>query len=158
MGLVSAILVMAGFLTVLWRAGWAPGDPTGPGTSLNHAYREATTATFAGIVACQIGTAFASRTESASLCKVGLLTNPLLLWGIAFEVPSPPPWSTSRRCGNGSGRRRWDLARLPSSRRSHSLYGEWMSCTGSGSAGARHDRLDRAAGRMACTHHPSSAA
>jgi magnesium-transporting ATPase (P-type) len=53
---------------------------------LSHAYHQATTATFAGIVACQIGTAFASRTESASLREVGLLTNPLLLWGIAFEV------------------------------------------------------------------------
>jgi calcium-translocating P-type ATPase len=86
MGLTSAVLVIAGFLAVLWRAGWAPGDATGPGTALNPAYREATTATFAGIVACQIGTAFASRTESASLREVGLLTNPLLLWGIGFEV------------------------------------------------------------------------
>ena len=86
MGLTSAILVMGGFFAVLWHAGWAPGDPTGPGTPLNHAYREATTATFAGIVACQIGTAFASRIESASLREVGLLTNPLLLWGIAFEI------------------------------------------------------------------------
>jgi magnesium-transporting ATPase (P-type) len=42
--------------------------------------------TFAGIVACQIGTAFASRTESASLRAVGLLSNPLLLGGIAFEL------------------------------------------------------------------------
>jgi magnesium-transporting ATPase (P-type) len=86
MGLTSAVLVMAGFFAVLWRAGWAPGDPTGPGTPLSQAYHQATTATFAGIVACQIGTAFASRTESASLREVGLLTNPLLLWGIAFEV------------------------------------------------------------------------
>ena len=31
MGLTSAILVMAGFFAVLWRAGWAPGDPTGAG-------------------------------------------------------------------------------------------------------------------------------
>ena len=86
MGLTSAALVMAAFFFVLWRAGWAPGDPTGPGTPLHDAYREATTATFAGIVACQVGTAFASRTESASLRQVGLLTNPLLLWGIAFEL------------------------------------------------------------------------
>ena len=86
MGLTSAVLVLAGFFAVLWRAGWAPDDPTGPGTPLNHAYREATTATFAGIVACQVGTAFASRTESASLREVGLLTNPLLLGGIAFEL------------------------------------------------------------------------
>jgi magnesium-transporting ATPase (P-type) len=42
--------------------------------------------TFAGIVACQIGTAMASRTERASLRSVGLFTNPLLLWGILFEV------------------------------------------------------------------------
>jgi magnesium-transporting ATPase (P-type) len=86
MGVTSAILVMAGFFAVLWRAGWVPGDRTGPGTPLNHAYREATTATFGGIVACQVGTAFASRTESASLRSVGLLTNPLLLYGIAFEL------------------------------------------------------------------------
>jgi magnesium-transporting ATPase (P-type) len=42
--------------------------------------------TFAGIVACQIGTAVAARTERASLRSVGLLTNPMLLWGIAFEI------------------------------------------------------------------------
>ena len=42
--------------------------------------------TFLGIVACQIGTAFAARTERASLREVGLTTNRLLLWGIAFEV------------------------------------------------------------------------
>jgi magnesium-transporting ATPase (P-type) len=42
--------------------------------------------TFAGIVACQIGAAMASRTERASLRFVGLFTNPLLLWGILFEI------------------------------------------------------------------------
>jgi magnesium-transporting ATPase (P-type) len=42
--------------------------------------------TFAGIVACQVGTALAARTEHASLRTVGLLTNPLLLWGIGFEL------------------------------------------------------------------------
>jgi magnesium-transporting ATPase (P-type) len=42
--------------------------------------------TFLGIVACQIGTAFAARTERASLRQVGVTTNPLLLWGILFEV------------------------------------------------------------------------
>ncbi len=86
MGFTSALLVMGAFFFVLWRAGWAPGDPTGPGTPLHAAYDEATTATFAGIVTCQIGTAFASRTEYASLRQVGLRTNPLLLWGIAFEI------------------------------------------------------------------------
>jgi magnesium-transporting ATPase (P-type) len=86
LGGVSAALVMSGYLYTLWRAGWHPGDPTGPGTSLHHAYLQATTITFAGIVACQIGTAFAARTDRASLLTIGLFTNRLLLWGIAFEL------------------------------------------------------------------------
>ena len=40
--------------------------------------------TFLGIVACQVGTAFASRTEHASLRSVGIFSNRLLLWGILF--------------------------------------------------------------------------
>jgi magnesium-transporting ATPase (P-type) len=42
--------------------------------------------TFLGIVACQIGTAIAARTEHASLRSVGLFSNRLLLWGIASEI------------------------------------------------------------------------
>jgi magnesium-transporting ATPase (P-type) len=42
--------------------------------------------TFAGIVACQVGTAFASRVELASSSAIGWRSNPLLLWGIAFEL------------------------------------------------------------------------
>ncbi|MEV8510483.1 cation-transporting P-type ATPase [Actinoplanes sp. NPDC051475] len=86
LGGVSALLVMGGYLYTLMRAGWHPGDPTGPGTALHHAYLQATTITFAGIVACQIGTAFAARTDRASLFTIGLLSNPLLLWGILFEL------------------------------------------------------------------------
>jgi calcium-translocating P-type ATPase len=86
LGAVSAALVMGAFLLTLSRAGWHLGDPTGPGSALHVAYRQATTMTFAGIVACQIGTAFAARTDRASLLAVGLRSNPLLLWGIAFEL------------------------------------------------------------------------
>jgi calcium-translocating P-type ATPase len=86
MGTVSAALVLAAFLAVLLAAGWSPGDPVGEGAPLHGAYVEATTITFLGIVACQVGTAFAARTERASLRTVGVATNPLLLWGIAFEV------------------------------------------------------------------------
>ncbi|MFJ3091400.1 cation-translocating P-type ATPase [Streptomyces sp. NPDC086838] len=86
LGSTSAVLVMAGFFYVLWRAGWQPGDPTGPGSALHHAYVTATTATFAGIVACQIGTAFAARTDHAALRAIGVFSNPLLLAGIAFEL------------------------------------------------------------------------
>jgi magnesium-transporting ATPase (P-type) len=86
LGTISAALVVAAFLYTLTRAGWHYGDPTGAGTALHHAYRQATTVTFAGIVACQVGTAFAARTDRASLSAIGLLSNPLLLWGIAFEL------------------------------------------------------------------------
>ena len=86
LGLVSAALVMLAFFVTLLHAGWQPGDPTGPGSPLHGAYLEATTATFAAIVACQVGTAMAARTERASLLSIGLLTNPMLLWGIAFEL------------------------------------------------------------------------
>ncbi len=86
LGAVSAVLVMGGYLYTLWQAGWHPGDPTGVGTPLHHAYLQATTITFAGIVACQIGTALAARTDRASLFTVGLFTNRFLLWGIAFEL------------------------------------------------------------------------
>jgi magnesium-transporting ATPase (P-type) len=86
MGLISAALVVAGFLFVLLRAGWRPGDAVGKGTPLHHAYLEATTMTFAGIVACQVGTALGSRTDRASLRTIGFFSNPLLLWGIAFEL------------------------------------------------------------------------
>jgi len=86
LGSISAILVMGGFFYTLWHASWHPGDPTGTGTPLRHAYLQATTITFLGIVACQIGTALAARTDHASLFTVGLWSNPLLLWGIAFEL------------------------------------------------------------------------
>ena len=111
MGLLSAVLVLAGFFAVLLQAGWAPGDDVSQGAPLHDAYTQATTMSFLGIVACQVGTAVAARTETASLRQVGVFTNPLLLWGIAFELAfsaaivgipllqplfgtaPPPPWS-----------------------------------------------------------------
>jgi calcium-translocating P-type ATPase len=86
LGSVSAVLVMGAFFLTLHRAGWHLGDATGAGTSLHHAYLQATTITFAAIVACQIGTAFAARTDRASLFTIGVFSNPLLLGGIAFEL------------------------------------------------------------------------
>ncbi|MGW4356817.1 cation-translocating P-type ATPase [Nocardia sp. NPDC004582] len=86
LGVLCAALAMAGFFLVLLRAGWYPGAPTGPGTPLHHAYRQATTMTLLGLVTGQIGTAFAARTERASLRSIGVFSNPLLLWGIAFEL------------------------------------------------------------------------
>jgi calcium-translocating P-type ATPase len=86
LGLICACLAMAGFFFVLLRAGWHLGAPVGPRHVLHQAYLTATTMTFFGMVAGQIGTAFAARTDRASLRSVGVLSNRLLLWGIAFEL------------------------------------------------------------------------
>ena len=86
LGGVSAALVCAAFFFTLWRAGWHPGDAVGSHAPLHHAYLQATTATFVGIVACQIGTAWSARSDLASMRELGWLSNPLLLAGIVFEV------------------------------------------------------------------------
>ncbi len=86
LGLIAAALQMAAFFYVLTQAGWSPGDPTGEGAPLHHAYQQATTMTFLSMVVAQIGTAFAARTERASLRSIGVFSNRLLLWGIAFEL------------------------------------------------------------------------
>jgi calcium-translocating P-type ATPase len=86
LGLIEATLVLAGFFYVLLEGGWSLGDDVGPGSPLHHTYLQATTMTFAGIVACQIGTALAARTEHASLRSVGVFSNRMLLWGIASEL------------------------------------------------------------------------
>ncbi len=86
LGVIAAVLAISGFFYVLLDAGWQPGDPTGAGSPLHHAYQQATTMTFLGMVAGQVGTAFAARTDRASLRSVGALSNRLLLWGIAFEL------------------------------------------------------------------------
>ena len=86
MGIISAVLVLAGYLFVLHQGGWHPHAQTGPGSPLHHLYQQATTVTWLGIVACQIGTAFAVRTERASLFSVGVLSNRPLLAGIGFSL------------------------------------------------------------------------
>jgi calcium-translocating P-type ATPase len=86
MGSLSAVLAMGIYFEVLTSAGWHPGDPVGAGMPLHDAYLQAVTATFAAIVACQIGTAFAARTERAALLTLGVFTNRMLLWAIAIEV------------------------------------------------------------------------
>ena len=86
LGLIVAALQMGGFFYVLTRAGWSPGDPTGAGSPLHHAYQQATTMTFFGMIAGQIGTAFAVRTQRASLRSVGVFSNRYLIAAIAGEL------------------------------------------------------------------------
>jgi len=84
-GMITA-LSLGGFFYVLTSAGWSPGDATGPGHALHHAYLQATTMTFAGLIAGQIGSAFAVRTQRASLRSIGVFTNRYLLAAIAAEL------------------------------------------------------------------------
>jgi len=83
LGLIEAVLVMSGYFWVLYSGGWHWGDELGPS---EHLYLQATTMTWAGIVATQVGTAFACRTNRVSVFRVGFWTNKWLLWGIVFEV------------------------------------------------------------------------
>ena len=86
LGVMVTALSLAGFFYVLTRAGWHSGDPVGVGHPLHHAYLQATTMTFLGMVAGQIGTAFAVRTRRASLRSIGVFSNRYLLGAIAAEL------------------------------------------------------------------------
>jgi calcium-translocating P-type ATPase len=86
LGVISAILVLGGYLLTLHAGGWYPHAPTGPGTPLHHLYRQATTVAWLGIVACQVGTAFAARTDHVSLRQIGAFSNRLLLGAIAAAL------------------------------------------------------------------------
>ncbi|HEY7933632.1 MAG TPA: cation-transporting P-type ATPase, partial [Solirubrobacteraceae bacterium] len=86
LGLIVAALSLAGYFYVLKSAGWHPGDPVGVGHPLHHAYLQATTMTFLGMIAGQIGTAFAVRTRRASLRSIGVFSNRYLLVGIVGEL------------------------------------------------------------------------
>ena len=86
LGAIVAALQMAGFFYLLLKAGWHPGAPVGVGAPLHHAYQQATTMTFLGMIAGQIGTAFAVRTQRASLWSVGVFSNRFLLAGIVAEI------------------------------------------------------------------------
>ena len=86
LGLISAALIMTGFYLTLRHGGWYPGARTGPGSALNHVYRQATTVAWLGIVACQIGTAFAVRTDHASLRSIGVFSNRFLLGAIGIAL------------------------------------------------------------------------
>jgi magnesium-transporting ATPase (P-type) len=110
MGMVEMVLALGGFFAVLLAAGWSWGAPTGEGTALHHAYLQATTMTWAGIVAGQIGAGFAARTTTASLRQIGVLSNRYLLRGVVFElvfaaaiIYLPPLQSVFHTAGLGAG-------------------------------------------------------
>jgi magnesium-transporting ATPase (P-type) len=86
LGLIVAALSMGGFFFVLVSAGWHPGAPVGAGQPLHHAYLQATTMSFVGMIAGQIGTAFAVRTRRESPRSIGVFSNRYLLLAIGGVV------------------------------------------------------------------------
>jgi magnesium-transporting ATPase (P-type) len=82
-GLLVGIAGLGSFLLSFVLAGWSPGEAL---PDEGEVYVQATAMTYAGIVAGQVGAAMAFRTSRESIRSVGLLSNRLLLWGIAFEI------------------------------------------------------------------------
>jgi calcium-translocating P-type ATPase len=79
-GLVEAALGVGAFFAYYFNAGWRPFDPMDESI-----LREASTLTFLGIVAGQIGCLFASRDGSLRQ-RLSLRTNPWVAFGIGTEV------------------------------------------------------------------------
>ncbi|HEU4686354.1 MAG TPA: cation-transporting P-type ATPase [Nitrospira sp.] len=83
LGMNSAVLAMSAFFLFLYAHGWTWGEPLSWSSPL---YRQATTATFTGIVLAQVANVFACRSDRVSVFKLGWFTNPLIYWGIAAEL------------------------------------------------------------------------
>jgi sodium/potassium-transporting ATPase subunit alpha len=83
LGPIEAAAGMFGFFYVLHLGGWVYGQTLPPTSTL---YLQATTACLAGIIVSQMGNVFACRSYTESVFKLGLFSNPLILWGIASEI------------------------------------------------------------------------
>jgi sodium/potassium-transporting ATPase subunit alpha len=83
MGLISTIGVLFAYFYVLYNGGWKWGMVLPIDNLLT---REATTATFLGIVMLQVGTVFACRSFKDSIFSLGFLSNRLLVIGVVFEL------------------------------------------------------------------------
>jgi magnesium-transporting ATPase (P-type) len=74
---------MSAYFFLNWRHGWPSVPLAQPGTEV---YGMVTAITLAGVVATQVGSAFACRTDRTSIFKVGFTTNRIVLYGIAGEL------------------------------------------------------------------------
>jgi len=83
LGAFQAAACMLAYYYAYWVNGWRPGMQLADTGQL---YMFATTMTFAAVVATQIGNGFAQRTNRESIFQIGLLSNKLLLAGIASEI------------------------------------------------------------------------
>lgn len=81
-GVLNSVVSMSAYFFFNWLRGW-PGAPL---ASEGTAYAIATTMTFAGVVAAQVGIVFGCRTDKVSVFTVGLTSNRMVLIGIAAEL------------------------------------------------------------------------
>ncbi|MCR9151354.1 MAG: HAD-IC family P-type ATPase [Rhodobacteraceae bacterium] len=85
-GIVGVLQAAAGFFTyfvILYNGGWQWGQELAASDPL---YRTAITGFFASIIICQVADVIICRTRTQSLFTVGLLSNRLVLVGIAAEL------------------------------------------------------------------------
>jgi len=82
-GLISAVGVLFAYFYVLYKGGWQWGTVLPIDDPLT---RQASTATFLGIVIMQIGNVFACRSSHESIFKLGFLSNKLVVIGVIVEV------------------------------------------------------------------------
>jgi magnesium-transporting ATPase (P-type) len=82
LGMLTATLSLSGYFIFQWdvTGEWGEYVDDGP------LYRQATTITFVGIVACQIGNAFACRSERLSVFRLGLASNRAVIAAVAAEI------------------------------------------------------------------------
>ena len=83
LGLLEAGIALAAFFLVLHGAGWRHGQTLAP---TDPAYLAATGACLAGIVVAQMMNVFLCRHPRQTLFAFGLLSNRLLLGGLALEA------------------------------------------------------------------------
>jgi calcium-translocating P-type ATPase len=83
LGLLEAVAALAAYFYVLDAGGWRYGEALAARDPL---YLQATTACFAAIVLTQVVNVFLCRDPLRPAWSQGLASNPLILWGIAFEL------------------------------------------------------------------------
>jgi magnesium-transporting ATPase (P-type) len=83
LGLIEAACGLGGYFFAQALLGWRPGEPL---AASGVAFTTATTMTFAGIVAGQVGAVFACRSSHLSIFQLGWASNRALLAAVACEV------------------------------------------------------------------------
>ncbi len=86
-GIMIGLAALFSCFSIWSRAGWSLGDMSWPVTALQQqAYLQGTTTVVAGIMAGQLGTLFATRTNVASAFSLSPFRNRWLLPGLAAEI------------------------------------------------------------------------